>query len=190
MSVLTIRLVPARLLASITGQIISMSLALGGVARLRTRALYEVVNKRRRWSYKLRLSLLAHEEVLFWQSSLLSLNGRPIWFSPSATRVVFSDASSTGYGGYHTVEIGPNIAHGQWSQYEATLSSTWRELKAVSVLDSFASKLAGTELNGSPTIKMLSELCRQEAAPTGYSSVHFYNLLSPGHPARHGMDSS
>ena len=42
------------------------------------------------------------------------------------------------------MEIGPNIAHGQWSQYEATLSFTWRELKAVSlVLDSFASKLAG-----------------------------------------------
>ena len=34
-------------------------------------------------------------------------------------------------------------AHGQWSQYEALLSSTWRELKAVAmVLDSFAPKLA------------------------------------------------
>ena len=143
-SVLATRLVPARLLASITGQIISMSLAIGPVARLRTRALYEEINKRRFWLDKLQLSLLAHDEVLFWQSSLPSLNGRPIWFSPSATRVVFSDASSTGYGGCHTVEIGPSIAHGQWSQYEATLSSTWRELKAVSlVLDWFATKLAG-----------------------------------------------
>ena len=41
------------------------------------------------------------------------------------------------------VEVGPDIAHGQWSQYEASLSSTWRELKAVAmVLDSFAPKLA------------------------------------------------
>ena len=146
-SVLASRLVPARLLASITGQIISMSLAIGPigpVARLRTRALYEVANKRRFWSDKLQLSLLAHNEVLFWQSCLPSLNGRPIWFSPSATRVVFSDASSTGYGGCHTAEIGPSIAHGQWSQHEATLSSTSRELKAVSlVLDSIAAKLAG-----------------------------------------------
>ena len=102
-SVLATRLVPARLLASITGQIISMSLAIGPVARLHTRALHEVINKRRFWSDKLQLSLLAHEEVLFWQSSLLSLNSRPIWFSPSATRVMFSDASSTGYGGCHTV---------------------------------------------------------------------------------------
>ena len=73
-SVLATRLVPARLLASTTGQIISMSLVIGPVAHLRTRALYEVVNKRRFWSDKLQLSLLAHDEVLFWQSSLPSLN--------------------------------------------------------------------------------------------------------------------
>ena len=42
------------------------------------------------------------------------------------------------------MEIGPSTAHWQWSKYEATLSSTWRELKAVSlVLDSFAARLAG-----------------------------------------------
>ena len=121
-----------------------MSLAIGPVSRLRTRGLYEVINKRRYWSDKLQLSSLARDEVLFWQSALPSLNGRPIWFSPSATRVVFSDASSTGYGGCHAVEVGPDISHGQWSQYEASLSSTWRELRAVSlVLSSFASKLAG-----------------------------------------------
>ena len=143
-NVLTKLLVPACLLASVTGQIISMKLAIGPDARLHTRALYEVINKRRYWSDKLQLSSLARDEVLFWQSALPSLNGRPIWFSPSATRVVFSDVSSTGYGGCHAVEVGPDISHGQWSQYEASLSSTWRELRAMSlVLSSFASKLAG-----------------------------------------------
>ena len=44
------RLVPARLIASVTGQIISMSLALGPVAHLRTRALYDVINTCRFWS--------------------------------------------------------------------------------------------------------------------------------------------
>ena len=127
-SVLASRLVPVRLLASI-----SMSLAIGLVACLRTRALYEVINGCRFWSEKLSLSPLAYDEVLFWRSSLSAFNGRPIWFSPNATRVVFSGASSTGYGGFHNmVEVGPIIAHGQWSQYEASLSSTWRELKAVS----------------------------------------------------------
>ena len=142
-AVLQSRFVCARTLASITGQIISMSLAVGPVARLRTRALYCVLNKRRFWSDKLPLDGAALDELAFWKSSLLSFNGRPIWFSPGATRVVFSDASSTGYGG-HSVEIGPDIAHGQWSEYETSLSSTWRELKAVSlVLASFATKLAG-----------------------------------------------
>ena len=46
-SVLASRLVPVRLLASVTGQIISMSLAIGPVARLRTRSLYDIINKRR-----------------------------------------------------------------------------------------------------------------------------------------------
>ena len=57
--------------------------------------------------------------------------------------MVFSDASSTGYGGY-SVELGPELAHGQWSADEVVLSSIWRELKAVyNVLQSFASKLEG-----------------------------------------------
>ena len=42
------------------------------------------------------------------------------------------------------MKLGPRIAHSHWSQYEATLSSTWQELTAVSlVLKSFAPKLAG-----------------------------------------------
>jgi hypothetical protein len=144
-SALNSRLVPARLLASVIGQVISMSLAIGPVARLRTRALYDVINSRRFWSEKLSLPALACDEILFWKSSLPAFNGRPIWFSPGATRVVFSDASATGFGGFHNmVEVGPDIAHGQWSEYEASLSSTWRELKAVAaVLNSFAPKLAG-----------------------------------------------
>ena len=48
----------------------------------------------------------------------------------SATHLVYSDASDSGYGGY-SVEVGPHFAHGLWSKDEAGLSSTWRELKAV-----------------------------------------------------------
>ena len=45
-------------------------------------------------------------------------------------RLVFSDASNTGYGGY-TVEDGIHIAQGSWLAEEAKQSSTWRELVAV-----------------------------------------------------------
>lgn len=40
---------PARHLASITGKIISMSLALGTIARPQTRSLYALINTRNSW---------------------------------------------------------------------------------------------------------------------------------------------
>ena len=36
------------------------------------------------------------------------------------SRVVHSDVSSPGYGGY-VIKISPNILHGHWSLYEATI---------------------------------------------------------------------
>lgn len=72
-------------------------------------------------------------------NSLQHYNGQPIWRSPSALRVVYSDASDTGY----TVEHGSHVVHGQWSIQEAKESSTWRELKAVAeILESVACKLS------------------------------------------------
>lgn len=58
-------LVGARSLASVIGQIISMSLAVGSVSRLRTRAMYSVLNQRRFWSDKLTLTVDAQEELEF-----------------------------------------------------------------------------------------------------------------------------
>ena len=60
---------------------------------------------------------------------------------PSAVRVVYSDTSSTGYGGY-IVEHGNLVANGQWSIDESSQNSTWHQLIAVRlVLESFQSKL-------------------------------------------------
>ena len=123
-----------------------MSLAVGSIARLRTRSLYHVLNGHRSWSDAVCVTSEAQEELQFWHACLPAQNGQPIWFSPGATRVVFSDASATGYysGLNHCVEIGTDIAHGQWSEYDASLSSAWRELKAVAlVLSSLVSKHAG-----------------------------------------------
>lgn len=54
-----------RLLASIVGQIMSMSLALGPIARLSTRALYGAIDSRHSWSDQLKLSDDARDELLF-----------------------------------------------------------------------------------------------------------------------------
>ena len=45
-------------------------------------------------------------------------------------RIVYSDASDTGYGGF-AVQHGCHIAQGIWSTNEMAQSSTWRELVAV-----------------------------------------------------------
>ena len=84
--------VHVRSVASIVGQIMSMSLALGPIARLRTRALYAIINNCTSWHAYLSLGEEAREELLFWQSNVVTLNGHPIWFKSGATRVVYSDA--------------------------------------------------------------------------------------------------
>ena len=64
-----------------------------------------------------------------------------MWPGPSALCVVYSDTSSTGYGGY-CIEHGDQAATGQWLPEEALRSSTWRELRAVRlVLEDFSPKL-------------------------------------------------
>ena len=133
----------AKYLASIVGRIISMSVPIGPVARLMTRSLYGLLNTRQAWCDMLIVTVTpeAQAELEFWLREMAKFNGQDIWPSPSAVRVVYTDASLQGYGGY-TVEHGCHIAQGHWLQEEAVKSSTWRELRAVrQVLEAFAPKL-------------------------------------------------
>ena len=139
-------IVTARLIASVVSRIIAMSLAVGPISRFMTRSLYALINSRLSWYGKLQLTDKARFELNFWDKCIGEYKSQPIWRSPSALRVVYSDASDTGYGGY-TVEHGPCIAHGQWTVAEANQSSTWRELTAVlRVLSSIACKLHNTRV--------------------------------------------
>ena len=124
------RLVSARNLASVVGSLMSISLAIGPVARFMTRSMYTLLETRLSWWELLEITPEAKDELEFWQASLAEYNCQPIWHSPSAVRVVYSDASDTGYGGF-VVEHGPCVAYGQWTECEARQSSTWRELTAV-----------------------------------------------------------
>ena len=80
-----------RNIAKITGSIMSMSIALGSIVRLRTRYMYSIINQISRpfWNEKLELTTEAKNELEFWLGNLRALNGRPFRWSPSATRVVF-----------------------------------------------------------------------------------------------------
>ena len=138
--------IPAKALASIISKIVALSPALGLVTHLMTRSLYTVLNSKGSWCQLLVLSLEARDELLFWQRQIKVFNGQSIWPSPSAVRVVYSDASNTGYGGY-CVEHGGHVAHGQWTEQEVQQNSTWCKLRAVRlVLESFAKKLCNQRL--------------------------------------------
>ena len=136
----------AKNIASLVGKIISMGLALGPVARFMTRGLYAMLESRIAWCDVLTVTAESQKELNFWVKAINGFNGQPIWRSPSAIRVAYSDASDTGYGGY-TVSHGMHVAHGCWREHEASQSSTWRELVAVArVLEAIASKLVGTRV--------------------------------------------
>ena len=64
--------VPKRAVASIVGQIMSMSLAVGPVASLRTRALYTVINSCLSWKAIVCLSEEAKLEIAFWRTMWLN----------------------------------------------------------------------------------------------------------------------
>ena len=103
---------PATALASVIGKIMSMSLALGPITHLMTRGMYTVLNARASWLQQVLLTSAALEELVFWLRHISALNGQNLWPDPSAVRVVYSDASGTGYGGY-CVEHGGHITTGR-----------------------------------------------------------------------------
>ena len=102
---------PARQLASVIIKIMSMSLALGPVTCLMTRSLYFVLNQRTAWCQSLVITPEASQELMFWLREIAKFNGRYIWPRPSAVRMVYSDASDVGYGGY-IVEHGDLVTNG------------------------------------------------------------------------------
>ena len=94
----------AREVAKVTGSIISVSLALGPVARLWTRALYRNSSSATIWDRKIILSIEGKKEIKFWAKELDSCHGAPIWKrAPKIDVIMYSDAREPGWGGGVTV---------------------------------------------------------------------------------------
>ena len=72
------KLVFVRLIPKLIGSVISMSLGVGPVSRLRTRMLYREVQKTVSWDKKFFISVEAKEEVTFWYYCFHKYNGQPI----------------------------------------------------------------------------------------------------------------
>ena len=69
-----------------------------------TRSMYTLLESR---------ASLAQHVIKFWIEGLGQYNSQPIWYTPSAIRIAYTDASESGYGGY-LVEHGCHVAMGQW----------------------------------------------------------------------------
>ena len=143
----SLRQVHVKSVASLAGQIISLSSCVGSVARIMTRHLFSVVNSALSWDSEVFLSDDAVAEINFWAANVDSLNGRVYWRAQTLpVKVSFSDASDSACGAF--VESDPELVfHQNWSPEEKVLSSTWRELKAVCLaLESFADRLSDTKV--------------------------------------------
>ena len=116
--------------ASLVGQIVSMSFVIGNVAYIMTKCLSFDINQSTSWNGHIMLSELSREQIAFWAKNISELNKRHFNFDQSCQRIVYSDASDTGYGGY-VVETSFSTAHGMWASSEKENSSTWKELMAV-----------------------------------------------------------
>ncbi|XP_067648622.1 uncharacterized protein [Haliotis asinina] len=133
--------VPVKSLASVVGQTVAMKMVVGTLCQLMTKFLSIQTPQASSWKAPVVLSYLSRDQLQFWAAHIDRLSKCTLCYASIPTRVVYSDASNSGCGGY-CVEVGQAISHGQWSALEASRSSTWRELKAVFlVMKSFVSIL-------------------------------------------------
>ncbi|XP_068204679.1 uncharacterized protein [Palaemon carinicauda] len=137
------RYVHVKKVASCIGQIISMSVVIGKVSQIMTRNLSIDVLAASHWDQYIKISDESKRQLEFWQISLSELNIKHTNVSFQCSKIVYSDASSTGFAGY-AVSAKTGISYGTWSIEESLKSSTWRELVAVyRVLQSLGHILTG-----------------------------------------------
>ena len=129
-------------IAKIAGRIISLKPAIGTLTSLFTRHQYKFIESRSHWHERKQIPQSIKDEFTFWLKNLDDKNGHCIKNNPSITKIVYSDASDRGYGGYIVQKLGNTVAQGSFSRPEQNTSSTHRELLAVvNILKSFTDVL-------------------------------------------------
>ena len=136
-------------MASVAGQIISLSSCVGPVVRIMTRFLFSVISSAVSWDCEVLLTKDAISEIDFLRHNVHALNGKVYWGVKSfPAKITFSDASDSACGAFVQFQPGVElVSHQNWSIAETMRSSTWRELKAVCfALEAFASWLSGSKV--------------------------------------------
>jgi hypothetical protein len=132
--------------ASVCGKIISLGNCVGNVTRLMSRSLFSVIHSRSSWSSFIKLTSDARVELRFWKRNVLHLNGIPLWpIKCKPSKIIYSDASNTGCGSI--IDFDGKVFQQNWSDFESSQSSTYRELKAVLLsLQAFKCELASQSI--------------------------------------------
>ena len=71
------------------------------------------------------------QECTFWLKNPDGRNSHSIKNNTIITKIVYSDASDSGYGSYIVQRLGHTVAQGQISEQVQNTSSTYRELAAI-----------------------------------------------------------
>ena len=124
------RNVHVRSVASVVGQLISVSMMIGSVSQIMTRYLSIDILKARTWNSFIKLSEESADQLMLWKKTLHSINSRRFTEVHKTSKIMVSDASITGFGSYEENTVN-RVVHGVWTQEESTRSSTWRVLCAV-----------------------------------------------------------
>lgn len=133
----------AKALARVAGTLSSMHLAIGPLVRLFTRSMYQQVAAAASWQSVTPLAAKVVEDLNFWLKNIKHVNGFSFKHHPTTTKIVFTDASQSGYGGFTMSKLGRLICAGKFTIHETQQSSTFRELLAVKkVLQSYDSILS------------------------------------------------
>ena len=133
----------AKRLSQLTGKLSSMSIAIAPLVRLFTRHLYRQIESRRAWFEQEEISHDSMSELVFWSNNIDYFNGLSFKPMPTTSKIVFTDASGQGWGGFTLHRLEKLVCHGRFTEGESQESSTYRELLAVKfVLESYGDILA------------------------------------------------
>ena len=111
-----------------------MSPVTGDLSLLMTRFLYLAIEKRCSWDSILRIDRYhdIKNELTFWYDNLKIVNKKRLSTYSIPKTAVYSDASNFAAGAF-IVDVNDNVFLHMWNEIERTMSSTWRELKAIAL---------------------------------------------------------
>lgn len=149
-------IIHVKVLASATGQIISLQSVIGNKTRLKTRELFNCINARASWNAPVRVTEAALLELVFWKENIISLNsqGKSLKDKNVCLFNIFADASATGYGGYveyncsHEQLLTEDI-HREVSQQKLFMQSSSKDIQSGFIPLEVDSKLHKTESESS-----------------------------------------